>query len=149
MARRLEDVLATKDGHERKAFALLTAYITIAVGTLSVFGALARGADPGFAPAFLVIGSLFALGAVVAAVALWPLTYGALGSDPSGWLRPGVIDGDASALAASLAYETFFCHERIVVSQRSNERKVKLIRAALVCGVAAPCVLCTWIWLAS
>ena len=145
--KRLGDALATKASHEQKAFALMAAYITVALALLTTFVFLADGRDPTLAPAFLVVGGLFVLGAALCGLALLPQTYGALGSDPSAWLRQGVIDGGDAALPATLAYEAFFHHKRIQASLKANGVKARLIRAGVVSGLVAPLALCVWIWL--
>ncbi len=139
--KRLEDALATKASHEQKAFALLRAYVAIALALLSAFGFFASSEQHVIAPAFLFTGLLYALGAILSVVALLPQTYGAIGSHPSAWLRRGVIDGDTGALAANLAYETFFHGARISASADANRKKANLIRAALIVGVGSPIVL--------
>jgi hypothetical protein len=146
--KRLADALETKASHEQKAFALLAAYITLALALFTVFGVLATK-DDRLAQPFLASGFAYALGAVSCGVALWPRTYGVRGSDPSAWLRPGIIDGDEHALDAGLAYEIYFHEERIQSSARANRCKVWFIRAAIFVGVGTPIGLPFWIWMQS
>lgn len=143
--KRLEDALVTKASHEQKAFALLAAYITVALGLFSVFG-IAAAIDRAVNHAFLVVGALYVFGAVLCGFALWPLTYGVPGSDPSAWLRRGVIDGGENALSANLAYETFFHSERIQSSAQANRRKARFIRVGIAVGTGAPILLGAWMW---
>jgi hypothetical protein len=147
--KRLEDALATKASHEQKAFALLAAYITVALALFTVFGVFATGSNEAIAPAFFLTGFIYTIGAGLSGIALLPQTYGALGSDPSAWLRHGVIDGNEAALPASLAYEVFFHHERIAASDKANRSKAHLVRAAILCGLGSPVVLSVWIWLSA
>lgn len=145
--RRLEDALSTKTSHEQKAFALLATYTTLALALFTTFGVLTTSASHALAEAFWVTGIAYAFGALLSALALLPVPYGAMGSDPSAWLRRGIIDGGANALPASLAYEAFFHRERIDSSNRSNHAKARLLRAAVLIGIAALVVLCSWVWL--
>lgn len=147
--KRLDDTLATKAGHEQKAFALLAAYITAAVALFTVFGVLAGGENHGIAPAFLVTGTVYVLGAILSGIALLPRDYGATGSDPSAWLRRGVLDGDAAALAANLAYETYFHKARIDKGQNANLGKARLIGGALITGLCGLPILAVWVSLSS
>lgn len=141
---RLEDALATKASHEQKAFALLTAYTTIALAVFAGYGLLVEK-NPAIAPAFFVVGVMYTFGAVLSAIALLPFTYGAVGSDPSAWLRRGVIDGGSAALPASLAYQAFFHRQRIEASVKSNNLKAHLIRGSIIVGVVALIVLPAWL----
>jgi hypothetical protein len=145
--KRLEDALSTKASHEQKAFALLAAYITAALALFTVFGVLAAGTNHMLAPAFMLTGVVYVAGAILSGVALLPRTYGAIGSDPSAWLRTGIIDGGEAALSSALAYETFFQKKRIDDSIKSNNSKAKLIRVSIVAGAVAPLILVWWVWM--
>lgn len=142
--KRLEDALATKAGHEQKAFALMAGYLTGALALFAAFGAMAKNM-PDFAPAMFWAGACLLIGAGLCVAALWPRDYGSLGSDPRAWLRPGVIDGGEKALPFALAYEVFFYQERIDKSTRSNSAKARLIRAAAIAGLVAPVVVVWWL----
>ena len=144
--KRLEDALNTKSSHEQKAFAVLAAYVTLALALFTVFGVMSSSTGYyAIAPAFVVTGGVYAVGGLLAAIALLPQSYGALGSDPSAWLRPGVIDGDGNALAFALTYETFFHKARIDASTTANQRKALFVRLAIIAGLAAPLVLVGWL----
>jgi hypothetical protein len=146
--KRLEDALATKAGHEQKAFALLAGFVTLAVALFGAAGVLWSNAAHVTAMALWLMGFAYSLAAMLAGVALLPQTYGAVGSDPSAWLRRGVIDSESqNALAATLAYETFFYGGRISASVRANYKKARLIRVAIITGLCAPPGLGLWIWL--
>lgn len=147
VSRRLEDALMTKTAHEQKAFALLAAYITIALAAFAVAGWAANQDTQRtlFGP-FFFIGVIYTIAAGGSGCALLPRDYGTLGSDPSVWLRHGVINGDAKALAATFAYETYFHYERIAASAAANRSKALLIRVCILVGVIAPAVLCVWLW---
>jgi hypothetical protein len=140
--KRLEDTLATKASHEQKAFALLAAYITVAIALFTLSGVLVKAA---LIPAFVVAGGLFSVGACVSLAALWSRTYGALGSPPSMWLRAGVIDGNDKALPANLAYVTYFHQARIDAGVAANRCKEKLVCAVICIGLTATIILAVWL----
>jgi hypothetical protein len=143
--KRLEDALATKASHEQKAFALMAAYVTLALAAFTGFGVFAKD-QPEFAPALFWTGLLFTAGAGICWWALLPGDYGTLGSDPSVWLRPGVIDGNAKALPFTLAYEVYFHQQRINVSAEANSAKALRVRCAVIAGLIAPLIPAFWLY---
>jgi hypothetical protein len=140
--KRLEDTLATKASHDQKAFALLAAYITVAIALFTVSGLLISA---GLRLAFLVSGILYAIGAVVSLIALRSQTYGTMGSAPCMWLRPGVINGDEKALPANLAYVTFYHQARIDAGVVANRNKAKLVSAVILIGLIATFIFGGWL----
>src|SRR5215207_6453854 len=132
--KRLEDALTTKASHEQEAFALMAAYVTLAIALFTAFGVLSDGL-PRLAPPLFIAAAIYVAGAAMCGWALLPQTYGALGSDPAAWLRPGVIDGDDKALPFALAYEVYFHQQRIASSAQANHAKARLIRIAVIVGL--------------
>lgn len=140
-AKRLDDALATKESLERKATSLLSAYVALSLASFAAFRTWGDQAPDRFGPGFFFAGAVCAVGAALAAAALWPRTYAVAGSDPAAWLRPGVIDGDEHAVARVLAFETRFHLDRIATSVAANEHKASLIRGAVGAGLSVPVAL--------
>lgn len=85
--KRLKDVLETRESHDKKAFELLRAYVTLSVAALGAAGFFLASHQ-------LSLGApLFLVGAALAVRAIKAQTYGSVGSSPSMWLRRGVVDG--------------------------------------------------------
>lgn len=145
--KRLTDALATKASHEQKAFALLAACVTVSLAAFGVAGIAMARTDhwESMGLPFFFAGGAYSAGAVLALLALNTRTYGSIGSDPSMWLTPGIIDGGEKALPAMLAYLTYFHHDRIVQSAQSNQLKAKLIWWCVMVGVASPVILAIWV----
>ncbi len=144
-SQRLADALATKTGHEQKAFGLLTGYVTVSLALFSVFGFLAGSENDALAPPFLVAGFMFVLGAAILVVSIWDSDYGTLGSDPKMWLEAGIIDGNDAVLSTMLAYVVYHHAQRIEISANSNRAKARRIRLGIGVGVVALLVLGGWI----
>ncbi len=138
---RLLDVLATKAGFEQKAMTFLNVYIVVALALLSVCGMWFRSTDPWMAIPFLAAAVAFLGGAVCFSLALLDDIYGARGSDPSVWLRQGVLTGDEAVFALTLAHRARARAGTIDASLASNNRKRRCIRVGMILGIVAP-VLC-------
>jgi hypothetical protein len=140
--RRLSDANETKKAFEQKASTFFSAYVMLSVALFGVGGTVYK--DDGFTQlvlAFLVAGIMFVIGALLFADALWDRAYGALGSDPEMWLRPGTIDGDERALALMHLYVTYYHRDRIAQSVQNNNVKATRIRQGIIIGALAPLLL--------
>jgi hypothetical protein len=138
-SQRLAEILETKRSFDQKAFTLFTGYLSVCVAQMAIAASFHR--DRGsFATvlAFSASGLILAAGAILFAMAQRPADYGALGSAPEAWLRPGVIDGGESALPATLAYMTHYHRSQMTLSIACNEKKAKLILWGIRMGIAAP-----------
>ncbi|HEV2161193.1 MAG TPA: hypothetical protein VGR52_03005 [Stellaceae bacterium] len=142
--KRLADTLETKKAFEQKATTLLGVYATISLALSGGGAALVQN------PTLLLhhrwpiwtAAALMMVGAACFAGVMIDQQYGAIGSDPDMWLNSGTIDAkDDGKLAEMLALITFYHKKRISVGTRSNKTKACLIRAGVICGVAAPLVL--------
>lgn len=115
------------------------AYITISVALFGIGGAIFKDADsPGKIWPFFGTGLVFLLGVGCFIVAIKTGKYAAVGSTPAMWLTRGVIDGDENAVPAMLSYLTYYHHERIETSIRSNKQKALWIDAGIILGALAP-----------
>jgi len=92
--KRLADTLANKDALERKAAALFGGYVTGALALTGVGATMFKedGLDNPMSLVFLMAGGFLLAGLIVLAFVFYDRQYGALGSDPEIWLRPGTID---------------------------------------------------------
>jgi hypothetical protein len=116
--------------------------LTVCLALLAVAGSLYK--DHGLTAtviAFLISGSLIALGAVLFVMALRDKNYGMLASSPDMWLEKGVIDGPDSMLPLMLAYITYHHRKRMDVSIANNIKKARLIRWGIYVGITAPFTL--------
>src|SRR5882672_10313843 len=115
--RYLVDTLDVRKSFEQKAATMMGAFITLSVALFGIGGAIFK--DSGMisrAGPFFVAGAVFILGAGCFIVAIKAGRYAAVGSTPEMWLTSGVIDGQDNAVAAMLAYLTYYHQERIETS---------------------------------
>ena len=134
--KRLIDALDVKKAVEQKATVLFGAYVTISLALLGIGAALVRDAILGASPLpFFIAGAFFIVGAAAFAFVFRSAEYGNLGSEPSMWLRAGVIDGDKREFARMLAYLAHHHQNRIAVSYKSNESKSRSLHFGMMMGV--------------
>lgn len=139
--RHLLDILDVRKSFEQKAATLMGAYVTISVALFGIGGAIFK--DGGTATKvypFFGAGLVFIAGAWCFIVALKSGQYAAVGSTPEMWLNRGTIDGADSAVAAMLAYLTYYHRERIAICVKGNKRKANWIDAGIYLGPTAPFV---------
>lgn len=146
--RRLSDALDVKEGAERKAMGLFTAYTTL---VLALSGLAAAAIRDGLAvpPAILIGASIFyVVGAALMIAAMAPMEYGNRGNEPESWLVAGRIDGGELELARMYAFNTLSYKQRIDVSFASNAKKITRLRAGMVVGLIGAVVfsagIVTW-----
>ena len=138
-AKRLADVLDTKNKYEQKAFALFSGYLTLALALFGVASAIIKdGGLNQLAVGLLAAGALLMAGAICFILALLDRQYGSIGSSPDMWLEKGTIDGDDAVLAKMLAYITYYHQERIDVSIAANLVKATRIRLGIFVGICSP-----------
>lgn len=135
--KRLTDLLETKKSFETRASTLLTVFTTLALALTGAGGAFFTatplvGHAPKYLPvAFFVASAPLVLAAWTMVAALRPMAHGNLGSAPSMWLEPGVIDASTDVVPAMQAYVTHDMQARIAQSECSNNERARLMKLGL------------------
>jgi hypothetical protein len=139
--KRLDDAFEAKKAVEQKATVLFGTYVTI---SLALFGFAATLVNANLLHIklwpFFVTGTFFILGAACFAGVFRAAEYGNKGSEPSMWLRSGLIDGDKMGLARMLAYLAHHHSRRIEVSYQSNATKSRFLHSGMIFGVMGSAV---------
>lgn len=138
----LADIMATKNGYDNKACALLGGYVAVSLALTGGAAFSVGGVGmPGLSFHLLIGAIFFAAGGICFLCSLIGMNYGNLGSAPAFWLQAGVIDGGPSALPTMLAYLTHHYNERIRISRESNAKKEVATRIGIILGAIAPIYL--------
>lgn len=137
--KRLNDVLDVRKTVEQKALTLFSAYVTVSLALFGFALNFLKDGSAGLIRAlpFMVSGAIFLGGAGIFMAAIRGAEYGFTGSDPRVWLRKGTTDGDAKALARTLATVIHFHQKRIDVSLASNLTKGRLVQRGMLIGLVA------------
>lgn len=137
--KRLADTLENKNALDEKISQLFSAYLTVAVALFGVSGFIGVETTkwPFFAGGFVLF-----VGAIPLILALWSRTYGAAGSPPDVWLKPGTINNaDDGTVTKVYAVIVRFMDKRIRVSEAANITKARLFQTAIIIGVVAPFIM--------
>lgn len=133
--KKLNDILDTKKQFEQKAFILFSGYLTSAIGLFVLRLTLFNNKK--LFSVFIVSSIILLLGVVSFCIALRTAQYGSLGSSPKMWLEKYILEGDNNMLSKMFAYLTFYCHEKIDISLKSNNLKAFFIDLGIYFGIIA------------
>lgn len=134
---RLNDSFKKKENIEKKAFTLLSMFLSFSTALFSVPKIL--GVE-GFLiySSTILTGLCFLSGAIFLFRSLRPLDYGTMGRYPDTWLQQGILDGDDDTKAYVLANVLFDYQRGIKISDKSNSKKIKLVDKGIKLGIASP-----------
>ena len=136
---RLNDSFKKKENLERKAFTLFSMFLSFATALFSAPKILGVEQAVIYWAAILT-GLTFLSGAIFLSRSLKALDYGTLGRYPDTWLQKGVLDGDDEMKAYVLANVLYDYQKSIEVSDKSNQKKIKLVDKGIILGIISPIV---------
>ncbi len=134
---RLNDSFKKKENIERKAFTLLSMFLSFSTALFSVPKIL-KVEESLIYWATISTGLCFLAGAIFLFKSLKALNYGTLGRYPDTWLQQGILDGDEDAKSYVLANVLFDYQKSIETSDDSNSKKIKLVDRGIKLGIASP-----------
>lgn len=134
---RLNDCFNKKENLEKKAFTLLPVFLSFSTALFSVPKIL-NVEEVAIYLATILTGICFFFGAIFLFQSLKALDYGTLGRYPDTWLQQGILNGDDDMKAYVLANVLYDYQTTIGVSDKSNEKKIKLVNKGIVLGIFSP-----------
>ncbi len=134
---RLNDCFNKKENLEKKAFTLLSMFLSFATALFSVPKIL-NVQEVAIYWATILTGLCFLTGAIFLFKSLKALDYGTLGRYPDTWLQQGILDGDDDMKAYVLANVLYDYQRSIDVSDKSNDKKIKLVDKGIILGIVSP-----------